>query len=185
MRGRSALETHPMTTDTKTASAAPVAAATTSDLSDFFSATEARTDRWRQLNAVIRAWQSAPGSDPQNTKRYAEAVALFGDVALLEAFFAYPGPRIMTAIEEALAERNAGVCARLTQTISSALLTETYRHDQSAWDPLRDESAQTHDLLPPDLQGPSTQKPYFDVLVVTGADPARWERARTDIRRLR
>jgi len=106
-------------------------------------------------------------------------------VALLEAFFAYPGPRIMTAIEEALAERNAGVCARLTQTISSALLTETYRHDQSAWDPLRDESAQTHDLLPPDLQGPSTQKPYFEVLVVTGADPAGWERARNDIRRLR
>jgi len=173
-----------MTTDTKTASAAPVAAAAT-DLSDFFSANEARTDRWRQLNAVVRSWQSAGGTDLQNTKRYAEAVALFGDVAVLEAFFAYPGPRMMSAIEEALAERNAGVVARLTQAISSALLTETYRHDQAAWDPLREESAKTHELLPPDLQAAGTQKPYFEVLVVTGADPTGWERARNDIRRLR
>jgi len=174
-----------MTTDTKTASAAPVAAATTTDLSDFFSANEARTDRWRQLNAVVRAWQSAAGSDLQSTKRYAEAVALFGDVAVLEAFFAYPGPRMMSAIEQALAERNAGVCARLAQAVSSALLTETYRHDQAAWDPQREDSAKTHDLLPPDLQGPATQKPYFEVLVVTGADPAGWERARNEVKRLR
>jgi arginine decarboxylase len=174
-----------MTTDTKTASAAPVAATATTDLSDFFSANEARTDRWRQLNAVVRAWQSAAGNDPQNTKRYAEAVALFGDVAVLEAFFAYPGPRMMSAIEQALAERNAGVCARLAQVVSSALLTETYRHDQAAWDPLREESATAHELLPPDLQGLTTQKPYFEVLVVTGADPAGWERARNDIKRLR
>src|SRR4051812_37335022 len=115
-----------MTTDTKAASAATAAAPTT-DLADFFSATEARTDRWRQLNAVVRAWQSANRNDTEDTRRYAEAVALFGDVAVLEAFFAYPGPRVMSAIEQALAERNAGVCARLVQTVSGALMTETYR----------------------------------------------------------
>ena len=125
-----------MSTDTKAVSAASVTAVTT-DLADFFSATEARTDRWRQLNAVIRAWQSAAGNDTDDTKHYADAVALFGDVAVLEAFFAYPGPKVMSAIEQALAERNAGVCARLVQSVSGALMTETYRTDPSAWDPLR------------------------------------------------
>jgi arginine decarboxylase len=173
-----------MTTDTKAVSAAPVAS-TTTDLADFFSATEARTDRWRQLNATVRAWQSATGTDPQDTKRYAEAVALFGEVAVLEAFFAYPGPKVMSAIEQALAERNAGVCARLVQTVSGALMTETYRTDQGVWDPLREETARKHELLPPDLQGSTTQIPYFEMLLVTGADPSGWERARADIKRLR
>ena len=172
-----------MTTDIKPASA-PVTPATT-DLADFFSATEARTDRWRQMNALVRAWQTAGGSDPQDTKRYAEAVALFGDLAALEAFFAYPGPKVMAAIEQALAERNAGVCAKLVQAVSGALLTETYRYDSAAWDPLREEATHpTTDLLPPDLQGVG-HKPYFEILIVTGADPSGWERARNDIKRLR
>jgi arginine decarboxylase len=172
-----------MSTDTKAVSGAAVPS-TSTDLADFFSATEARTDRWRQLNAIVRAWQSAAGGDTDATKRYAEAVALFGDVAMLEAFFAYPGPKVMSAIEEALAERNAGVCARLVQVVSGALMTETYRTDPAAWDPLREETTGRHELLPPELQG-GTQTPYFEILLVTGADPAGWERARADIKRLR
>src|SRR4249919_1374829 len=113
-----------MTTETKPGPVVPVAPAST-DLADFFSANEARTDRWRQLHAVVRAWQATSKTDPQDTKRYAEAVALFGDLAVLEAFFAYPGPRVMASIEQALAERNAGVCGRLVQAVSGALLTET------------------------------------------------------------
>src|SRR3954451_3841687 len=174
-----------MTTDSNSASVTPVAPPTT-DLTDFFSAAEARTDRWRQMQATVRAWQSAAGgTDPQDTKRYAEAVALFGDLAMLEAFFAYPGPRVMDAIEQALAERNAGVCGKLVQAVSSALMTDTYRTDPGAWDPLREEGSRTHELLPPDLQGSQTQKPYFEILIVTGADPSGWEQARADIKRLR
>ena len=173
-----------MTTETKAVSAVPVAPATT-DLADFFSAAEARTDRWRQLHAVVRAWQSANSTDPQGTKRYADAVALFGDVAVLETFFAYPGLRLMSAIEQALAERNAGVCARLVQTVSSALLTESYRHDSAPWDPLREDATRNHEVLPPDMQGAGGEKPYLEVLVVTGEDPAGWERARNDLKRLR
>src|SRR5262249_11223806 len=112
-----------ITTDSKVSSG--VAAVT--DLADFFSAAQARTDRWRQLTAVPRAWQTSSAQDKQEHTRYAEAVALFGDVAVLEAFYAYPGPRVMTAIEQALAERNAGVCTRLVQHVSTALLTEAYR----------------------------------------------------------
>ena len=174
-----------MTTDSKVVSVTPVAPPTT-DLTDFFSAAEARTDRWRQMHATVRAWQSAAGgTDPQDTKRYAEAVALFGDLAMLEAFFAYPGPRVMAAIEQALAERNAGVCGKLVQAVSSALMTDTYRADPGAWDPLREDGSRTHELLPPDLQGSQTHKPYFEILIVTGADPSGWEQARGDIKRLR
>jgi arginine decarboxylase len=168
--------------------AAPAAPAVTpaTPLVDFFSAAEARSDRWRQLSAVVRAWHAAPAQSHAGDTLFAEAVILFGEVAPLESFFAYPGARLMAATEQALAERNAGVAVRLIQHISSALLSGAYRHDASAWDPLQEEGAQrTSDLLPPDLQAGNGHKPYFETLVVTPADPTQWERARHDLKRLR
>jgi arginine decarboxylase len=172
-----------MTTET-TASPAPAATSTPTPLVDFFSAAEARTDRWRQLSAVVRAWQAAPAGATDTL--LAEAVTLFAEVAPLEAFFAYPGPRLMAVTEQALAERNAGVAVRLIQHISTALLSSAYRHDSAAWDPLQEEGApRTTELLPPDLQGGNGHKPYFETLIVTPTDPAYWERARHDLKRLR
>jgi arginine decarboxylase len=155
-------------------------------LRDFFSAAEARNDRWSQMGNVVRAWQtnSAPGSERED-RLFAEAINLFGELAPLEAFFAYPGPRLMTAIEQTFAEHNAGVCARMVHRVSSALLTGAYRHDASAWDPLQQEAAIPSDLLPPDVQGGNGHKPYFEVLVATPADPSLWDRARTEMKRLR
>ena len=98
-------------------------------------------------------------------------MSLFGEVAPLEAFFAYPGPRLMGAIEQALAERNTGVCVRLVQHVSTALLNGAYRHDASAWEPMQDEAPRPADLLPPDGQAGNGHKPYFEALVVTPADP--------------
>jgi arginine decarboxylase len=173
-----------ITTGTKvsTSTSVPVAA---SNLADFFSAAEARTDRWRQLSAVVRAWQAAHTRGAQDDALFAEAVGLFGEVAGLEAYFAYPGPRLLSAIDEALAERNVGVCARLVQHVSVALLTDAYRHDMGAWDPLQEEAPRPADLLPPDVQAGNGHKPYFEALVVTPSDPSTWERGRADMKRLR
>src|SRR5688500_11048446 len=87
-----------MITDTKVP--VPTAARTTATtLADFFSAAEARMDRWRQLSAVARAWQATATRGTPDDALFAEAVALFGEVAPLEAFFAYPGARLMAALE--------------------------------------------------------------------------------------
>jgi arginine decarboxylase len=116
---------------------------------------------------------------------FSETASLFGDLAPLEAYFAYPGARVLDAIHEALAERNAGVCVRLVQRISSALLSGSYRYDSSAWDPMQESEGSNADLLPPDLQGATGHKPYFEILVVTPVDPSQWDRARQDLKRLR
>ena len=167
------------------AAPAPAAAPAAAPLAEFFSAAEARIDRWRQLSAVVRAWQAAAATGTPGDARFEEAVLLFGDVAPLEAFFAYPGSRLLGAIEQALADRNPGVAARLITHVSSALLTGAYRHDATSWEPIQDDSAaRPTDLLPPDLQGGTGQKPYFETLVVTPTDPSQWERARHDMKRL-
>ncbi len=174
-----------MLTET-TVSSAPVAAAAPTPLVDFFSAAEARFDRWRQLSAVVRAWQSTPARENAADALFAEAMVLFTEVAPLESFFAYPGPRLMAVTEQALAERNAGVAVRLIQHISAALLSGAYRQDGAAWDPLQEEGAAgMTDLLPPDMHAGNGHKPYFETLIVTPTDPAHWERARHDLKRLR
>jgi arginine decarboxylase len=175
-----------MITDT---TATPVPAVPTSEpptpLVDFFSAAEARIDRWRQLSAVARAWQATPAHDSVSDRLFAEAVVLFSEVAPLEAFFAYPGPRLMSATEQALAERNASVAVRVIQHISLALLSGAYRYDAAAWDPLQEEAPRATDLLPPDLQAGNGHKPYFETLVVTPTESSQWERARHELKRLR
>jgi arginine decarboxylase len=152
---------------------------------EFFSAAEARLDQWRQLCALVRSWQAALAHGAPENGTYDDVLTLFGEVRPLEAFFAYPGPRLLGAIEQALVERNAAVCARLVQHASMALLTGAYRHDLSAWDPMQEEAARAADLLPPDLDASNGHKPYFEALVVTPADPSQWERARHDLKRLR
>jgi len=174
-----------MITDTTVPSPPSPATAPTPTPATFFSATEARTDQWRQLCAVARVWQAAMARGASEDGLFTDAVSLFGELVPLEAFFAYPGPRLMSAVQGALAERNAGGCARLVQHISSALLTGAYRHDRAAWDPLQEDADHAAELLPPDLQAGNGHRPYFETLVVTPEDPAQWERARHLLRRLR
>jgi arginine decarboxylase len=159
--------------------------ATSLDLKDFFSAAEARTDRWRQMHAAARAWEAAVAQGKLDDRLPAEARRLLADIAPLEGYWAYPGPRLMALVGDALDGGNAAVFARLTQRISASLLSGTYRHDSVAWDPLDDAEARLGDVLPPDLQPGDGHRPYFEVLVVTPSDPATWERARAAVRRMR
>ncbi len=123
------------------------------DFQDFFSAAEARTDRWRQMSAAGRAWESATTRGQAGEEPYAEATRLLGEIAALEDYWAYPGSRLMATVAEAAQHRNAAVFVRLVQKISQALLTGGYRHDSAAWDPLDDGEGRSLDtLLPPDTQ---------------------------------
>ncbi|HEX7212782.1 MAG TPA: beta-eliminating lyase-related protein, partial [Methylomirabilota bacterium] len=158
------------------------------DLRDFFSAAEARIDRWRELCAVGRAWEAAvaPGKSREpGADLHAAAARLLAEIGPLETYWAYPGPRLLQAVDEALQERNAAVFARLVQKLSVALLNRSYRQDAAAWDPLEDADARVVDALPPDVRPADGHKPYFEVLVVTPHDSSQWARSRADLRRLR
>jgi arginine decarboxylase len=157
----------------------------TMDLKDFFSAAEARTDRWSEMNMLGRAWEAAVAQGQPSDVIHAQAAQLLGEISPMENYWAYPGSRLMTTVRETMDEANSGVFARLVQKISNALLTGGYRHDAGAWDPLQESDARPLDVLPPDVQMGEVQKPYFEILVVTPNDPNTWERARNDLKRLR
>ena len=52
----------------------------------------------------------------------------------LESFFGYPGPRLLRAIEDQIAQGDAGDVARLVQRINTALMSDSYRADASDWE---------------------------------------------------
>lgn len=151
-------------------------------LEDFFSASDARNDRWRALNVAAHEWAV------DGTNRAAEqqrVAALFNEISPIEDYWAFPGSVLMRSLKGAIDAQDANVVAHLTQKIGRALLSGSYRSDAAAWDPLAEQDNAASQALPPDIQGDLGHKPYFEVLIVTPNDPAQWEKARKQIQQLR
>ena len=155
------------------------------DLSNFFSAAEARMDRWSQLNTTARSWASAVRGGRSTEKLKTEATSISDDLGPLEAFWAYPGPKLMGALNERILSGDAVGLARLTQKITSALLSESYRKDPGAWEPEDEGELPVAEKMEAYAAGQECYRPYFEVLTVTSAQPANWERARQEVRRIR
>lgn len=154
-------------------------------LSDFFAASERRGDGWAKLDVTARAWAAAALRGQPTASLAAEAASLLEALGALEAFFAYPGLRLMALLRERIAAGDAGVAARLAREIAAALASNAYRHDAAAWDPETEAEISTVDFIPAALAAGTGHRPYFEVLSVTPTDPARWEKTRADMRRLR
>jgi arginine decarboxylase len=143
----------------------------------FFPGPGARADRWKELVELAEAWAGGSG-DGSN---FAAALA---EVKPIEEFHAYPGPQLLTALSEHAATGDANATARLTRRITRALLTRSYRQNAADWDP-KEESDEVADVLPPGLGRTQSNRPYFEVLIVTGAPSNRWGALTAEWRRLR
>jgi arginine decarboxylase len=165
---------------TSTAESLPVP-----ELKKVFAVASARIDQWSQLNALARSWATVAATSQHAGKRHADILKLFGSIARIEYCWAYPGPRLLAAIGEALERRDPAGFARLVQKVSRALLTSDFRRDSLAWDVSGDAASPGLNTLPPDLDATAAHRPYFEVLIVTPTDSATWERSRDDLRRMR
>jgi arginine decarboxylase len=154
-------------------------------LSDFFAAAESRGDCWAKVSVVGRAWAAAAARGQPTASLVTEVATLLGEVAPLEEFWAYPGTRLMNSLRELHASGDAAAFARLAREINAALASGAYRHDPAAWDPSVEAEITAADFLPSAVAPGDKHRPYFEVLSVTPIEPARWERSRQDMRKLR
>jgi len=153
------------------------------DLADFFSASEARVDRWRTLNRVAKALAGTspgPGAAAEQQPQL-----LLAELAPLEDLCGYPGPRLMAQVHERLESGDRTGFARLVQRISNALLTNSYRDDPDPW--RADEQSEAHvaDVLPPSIGRGQARRPYCEILLVSPSERALWPEIRETFRRLR
>jgi arginine decarboxylase len=151
-------------------------------LEDFFSASDARNDRWRALNIAAHEW-ATNGAGKSNAQK--RVLALFHELAPIEDYWAFPGPTLMRSLKEALDAQDTNLVVHLTRKIGRALLSGSYRNDATTWDLLAEQDNGSGHALPPDIQGEPAHKPYFEVLIVTPNDPSQWERARKQMLQLR
>jgi len=151
-------------------------------IDQIFSAVSARIDRWREFSLCVQRLAAQRGGKAPGDLS-SECVRLFAELRPLEEFHAFPGPRILAAIQERLSEGDAVGTARLAQRISASLMSRRYRHDPREWEV--DEDPGDADRALPTSLGETGARPYFETLFVSGAPPARWPGQIQQVRRLR
>jgi arginine decarboxylase len=147
-------------------------------IDQLFAGPGARADQWRDLVALAEAWSNGSGS----RDKFAAALA---EMAATEDFHAYPGHQLMTALRDHAAENDAKATASLARRITRTLLNRSFRQNPSEWEADEDGEGVAADVLPPTLGRSDARRPYFEVLIITGAPAARWRALGAEWRRLR
>ena len=144
----------------------------------FFVGPGARGDQWHGLAELAERW--AHGSADR-----ASFEAALSEMSATEEFHAYPGARLITALRGRAAANDPGATASLARRITRALLTRSFRQSTGDWTEDEDDDATTSDVMPPSLSRADARRPYFEVLIVTGAPATRWAALGAEWRRLR
>ena len=147
-------------------------------IDQFFAGLGARGDQWRHLVELAEAWCEGSGSR-------ADFEAALADIRATEECHAYPGLQLMSALRDHAAANDARAIATLVRRITRALLTRSFRQHASDWDQHEDGEVAAAEVLPPALTRGDGHRPYFEVLIVTGAPAARWPMLAAEWRRLR
>ena len=147
-------------------------------IDQFFAGPGARGDQWRNLVELAEAWSNEPGNR-------AKVEAALAEMAATEEFHAYPGLQLMTALRDHVTANDAHATATLARRITRALLTRSFRQNAGDWEANEDGDGVTADVLPPALGRTESHRPYFEILIVTGAPATRWPALAAEWRRLR
>src|SRR5438094_1292696 len=164
-------------------STAPKAPAARVD--QFFTVAEVRFDRWRSLLQAARVWEAAATRQPSERENQQAATSdSLQELRQWEDFFAYPGEALLRTLGERIASGDATGTTHLAQSISTALLTHSYRTSLADWEGEEQPAISFGDRVPG--TGEETQyRPYFEVLVVSPAGSAKWADLAQELRRLR
>jgi arginine decarboxylase len=131
-------------------------------LADFFSANDARRDRWSQLAACADAWGGGRGS---GDKLATQIGALLDELEPLENYWAYPGAGLMRSVRGLLTSKDAQGLANAVDRIKTSIFSGSYRRDPNAWNIEEEAEESLSERLPPGA-AEGTAKPYFELLTV-------------------
>jgi len=163
-----------------------VAKAVNVRVDQFFTVAEARFDRWRSLLQAARAWEAAANQQRSDKEKHQGAVsASFAELRQWEDFFAFPGPALLKTLEERIASGDASGTARLAQSISTALLTHSYRTNPGDWEGEDQPQIAFADRVRGTEDSGAAHRPYFEVLVVSPARASAWAELGHELRKLR
>ncbi|MGB4112820.1 MAG: ornithine decarboxylase, partial [Yoonia sp.] len=146
-------------------------------VSDYYSATQLRSDRWSALRASVGALDRAPTgkSSARDRKTTSE---LLDALALIEPYWAFPGMAVFDHLRRQFEHGSYTDLAFTVGRITRALTTGAYRRRSIPLerDIIDKEADNDEALLSPEAR--ALTKPYFEVLIVDDVNEQqeRWLR---------
>src|SRR5262249_34314289 len=113
-------------------------------IDQFFAGPGARADRWRDVVDAAQAWSEGRGT----SSKFNEVLAGIGST---EEYCAYPGPRLIKALQAAAAANDARATLNLAHGIATALVTRSFHQHSEGVAGRDDASDAIPDLAPPTL----------------------------------
>ncbi len=149
-------------------------------ISDYFSASQLRSDRWSELKEVAgRLSQSRKESDRK------QAEALLKALQPIELYFAFPGGTAIDYLWRLIENKNYTDFSTAVKRASRALTTGAFRRrtiplvaDEIEEDDFDDESAQT-------AEARALGRPYFEVMIVDDVNEPQEKFLHSNLRKMR
>jgi len=152
-------------------------------MNEYSSAIQLRSDRWSALREAASALTRSPQEkEEQNLKNKIEA--LFDSLAMIEAYWAFPGMAAFDHMRRQYEHGNFDDLAFAVNRVTRALTTGAYRRrhiplDRDTADHEEDDEA----MLPPEAR--ALAKPYFEVLIVDNVNEQQERWLKSNVTRMR
>jgi arginine decarboxylase len=152
----------------------------------FFTGAEARHDRWRTLLQQSRQWEWSTTKQEAGAKSHqSQVLETFEELCQWEDYFAYPGVNLLATLKDRITSSDAVGTTRLIRTISTAIVTHSYRTHLEEWENEEDRVGNLADRLPLSGEPRTTYRPYFEILFVSPARQSMWKDLGQELRKLR
>ncbi|MEO6104391.1 MAG: hypothetical protein ABIP44_12265, partial [Pseudoxanthomonas sp.] len=143
-------------------------------LGDYFSASQLRNDRWNRLKSLA-SQLIATASERKRATLLESINELLHELGTVEIYWAFPGRRGLEQMLRQLARDEYAEFARTASRLVRSLQAGSYRHRLDNFLPESEREASGEED-PEDLRAnSSTQRPFFEVLIIDDIGPAQQE----------
>ncbi|HSM43028.1 MAG TPA: beta-eliminating lyase-related protein, partial [Afifellaceae bacterium] len=154
-------------------------------ISDYYSATQLRSDRWSALRETVEALTRHRGEERKTKKLIARAEALFEALAPIELYWAFPGNVGFEHLRRLLDSGNIDDLAISVRRVVRALTSGAYRRRTI---PLMADDSDNEDFEDEASFSPEARalgRPYFEVLVVDNVNEHQEKWLRASLQKMR
>lgn len=153
-------------------------------VSDYYSATQLRSDRWSALRDAITSISRETNAKKQTALK-ATVTSLFESLALIEPYWAFPGMAAFDHMRRQFDHGNFEDLSFTVRRVTRALTTGAYRRRSIPLDrdSVDDEEHNDEAMLSPEAR--AMTRPYFEVLIVDNVSDQQERWLKSNVSRMR
>ncbi|MCB1363059.1 MAG: ornithine decarboxylase [Rhodobacteraceae bacterium] len=153
-------------------------------ISDYYSASQLRSDRWSALREITESLRRTGVTGRRADRLLAQTGALLQALEPIETYFAFPGKSAFDNLRRQLENRNIDELSHAVRRVARALASGAYRRRTI---PLKsdEDSDEYDDETAMSLEARALGRPYFEVLIVDNVNEHQDRFVRASLQRMR